>query len=150
MRKFFISLYEKLFKIDDTPQKIALGFGFGVFSGILPGTGPVAALFLAFILHVNRASALIGCLLTNTWLSFVTFLLAIKTGSVILGVSWQEVLKEWNSLFKQFSWQNLFKISVSKVIFPVILGYFIIAVCLGVFTYLITLVIIIKAKQRRK
>lgn len=150
MRKFFISLYEKLFKINDTPQKIALGFGLGVFSGILPGTGPVAALFLAFILRVNRASALIGCLLTNTWLSFVTFLLAIKTGSAILGVSWQQVRQDWNSLFRQFSWPNLFKISVLKIIFPVILGYLIIGICLGVLTYLITLVIIIKAKQRRK
>lgn len=150
MRKFFISLYEKLFKINDTPQKIALGFGLGVFSGILPGTGPVAALFLAFILRVNRASAFIGCLLTNTWLSFVTFLLAIKTGSAILNISWQQVRQNWNSLFRQFSWPNLFKISVLKVIFPVILGYLIIGICLGVFTYLITLVIIIKAKQRRK
>jgi uncharacterized protein (DUF2062 family) len=150
MRKFFISLYEKLFKINDTPQKIALGLGIGVFSGILPGTGPVAALFLALILRVNRASALIGCLLTNTWLSFVTFLLAIKTGSVILGVSWQQLRQDWNALFRQFSWHSLFKVSVLKVIFPVILGYLIIAICLGLISYLITLIIILKIKQGRR
>jgi len=65
-RGFFQLLYLKLIKINDTPQKIAFGFGLGVFSGIFPGTGPLAALFLALILRANRASALLGSLLTNT------------------------------------------------------------------------------------
>ena len=142
-------IYEKLFKINDTPQKIALGLGLGVFSGILPGTGPIAALFLAFILRANRASALIGCLLTNTWLSFVTFILAIKAGSAILGINWQDVRQDWNYFLREFSWLHLFKLSVLKIILPVIVGYFVIAFCLGFFAYLVTLIIIIKVKHKR-
>jgi len=146
--KFFSVLYGKLFLINDTPQKIALGLGLGVFAGVLPGAGPMAALFLAFILRVNRASALIGCLLTNTWLSFVTFILAIKAGSVILGISWHDVHQDWNYFLREFNWLHLFKLSVLKVILPVIVGYLVIAFCLGFLAYLVTLIIIIKLKYK--
>ncbi|MCX5706364.1 MAG: DUF2062 domain-containing protein [Candidatus Omnitrophica bacterium] len=145
--KFFNWLYLKLVKIDDTPQKIALGFGLGVFVGILPGTGPLVALFLAFIFKVNRASALLGSLLTNTWLSFVTFILAIKIGSAIFNLSWQELEQGWISLLKEFSWQSLFKVSLLKIVLPTITGFFIVSFFLGVLTYSITLIII---KRRRK
>ena len=136
LKRFFKLLYLKLFRINDTPQKIAAGLGLGVFSGIFPGTGPIAALFLAFVFRVNRAASLIGSLLTNTWLSFVTFILSIKTGSAILGLSWQEIYNEWNSLLKGFHWQGLFKSSVLKIILPVALGYLIIALSAGLLTYL--------------
>ncbi|MDD5109551.1 MAG: DUF2062 domain-containing protein, partial [Candidatus Omnitrophica bacterium] len=53
-------LFSKLFKINDTAGKIALGVGLGVFSGLMPATGPLAALFLAFIFKANRAAALLG------------------------------------------------------------------------------------------
>lgn len=134
--------YQKLFKINDTPQKVALGFGLGVFAGILPGTGPLAALFLAFIFKANRASALIGSFLTNTWLSFVTFLLAIRIGSAIFRVSWQALKNEWVKTVTHLTWQGLFSASILKTILPVISGYFIISFCLGVISYLIALVIL--------
>lgn len=144
------AIFQDLFKINDTPQKIALGAGLGVFAGIIPGTGLIAALFLAFILRANRASALIGCLLTNTWLSFLTFILAIKAGSAIFGMHWQEVRQDWNYFLREFSWLHLFKLSVLKIIFPVIFGYLVIAFCLGLMTYLVTLIIIIKVKHQMK
>ena len=67
-------IFDKLFKINDSAEKIALGVGLEVFSGLMPGTGPTAALFLAFIFRANRAAALLGSMLTNTWLSVVTFI----------------------------------------------------------------------------
>lgn len=150
INRFLNSLYIKLFRINDTPQRIALGFGLGVFSGILPGTGPLAALFLAFILRVNRASALLGSLLTNTWISFLTFILAIKVGSGILGVSWSDIQQDWDSFIRGFHWLMLFKLSVLKVIWPIIVGYIVIGFSLGLLAYLITLIIIIKVKYASK
>jgi hypothetical protein len=148
--RFFDLLYVKLFKINDTPQKIALGFGLGVFCGILPGTGPLASLFLAVLFRVNRASALLGSLLTNTWLSIVTFILAIKLGSAILGISWQQVYRAWFSSLKVLHWLELFKLSILKLIFPVILGYFVVSFCLGVLAYLLTLIIMTKIRHENK
>lgn len=145
---FFQVIYVKFFKINDTPQRVALGLGLGVFAGIIPGTGPIAALFLAFLFRVNRAAALLGSLLTNTWLSFVTFILAVKVGAAILKVSWQAVFQDWLNLIKEFNWLNLFKASILKTILPVVVGYIAIAFFLGFTVYLITLFIIIKIKQR--
>ena len=143
-------MFDKLFKINDTPQKIALGFGLGMFAGILPGTGPVAAIFLAVIFRANRASALLGSLLTNTWLSVVTFLLSIKLGSAILGLNWHNVRQEWFAFFKGFHWSALFKLSILKAILPVVIGYILVAFCFGLLAYLISLIIIVKIKWRLK
>jgi uncharacterized protein (DUF2062 family) len=143
MKKIVNLLYSKLVKINDSPQKIALGLGLGVFTGILPGTGLVASLFLAVLLRVNRASALLGCMLTNTWLSFVTFLLAIKVGSSLFGISWQQLHQDYASFLKGFNWLSLFKLSILKIILPVLVGYFLISLCLGLIVYLITLCVLI-------
>jgi len=89
--RFFKAVYLRLFRINDTPQKIALGLGLGVFMGVLPGTGPVAALALAFLLKVNRASALLGSVLTNTWLSIPVFLLSLRVGASFAGINYQDL-----------------------------------------------------------
>lgn len=128
--RFLKLIYVKLFRINDTPQRIALGLGLGVFLGILPGSGPLAALFLAFLLRVNRAAALLGSLLTNTWLSIATFLLSVKLGSAIMNLRWQEVYQK-------------------KIILPVIVGYFLVAFGLGLAVYLITLIILKYANKSR-
>lgn len=134
--------YSKLFKINDSEQKVALGVGLGVFTGLLPGSGPVAALFLAFIFRVNRAAALLGSLFTNTWLSLVTFILAIKVGSVILKLDWQAVQLQARELFKNFGWAKFFEISFLEILMPVIVGYLVIGLVLGTFSYFITLLLI--------
>jgi len=140
--RFFKFIYLKLFRINDSPQRIAIGFGLGVFTGILPGTGPLAALFLAFIFRVNRAAAFLASLATNTWLSILIFLLSIKAGSAIMKLNWHNVYQNITALFKDFNWQIFFKISVVKMLFPVILGYLIISFGAGLISYITVLVII--------
>jgi len=141
-KKFFSVIVSKLFKINDSPQRIALGVGLGVFAGLMPGTGPVAALFLAFIFRANRAAALLGSLLTNTWLSLVTFILAVKAGSLVLGLHWQDVDRKMQGLLHDFSWAKFFKLSFLDVLLPVITGYLIIGLLLAAASYLLTLSII--------
>lgn len=150
-RKFlrFLRLaYIKLFRINDAPGKIALGLGLGVFSGIMPGMGPLAALALAFLLRSNRASALLGSLFTNTWLSFLTFFLAVKTGSFLLGIKWQVVYQNWLSFIREFEWTGLFKLSILKIILPVMLGYLTVAFLLGLAAYLAAFGLITVVKHR--
>jgi len=132
----------KLFKINDSPRKIALGVGLGVFSGLLPGAGPIAALFLAFIFKANRAAALLGSLLTNTWISIVIFVLAIKVGSAILNLNWLEVNEKAQSLTREFNLAKLFKLSFFDLVLPVLAGYIFLGLVLGLVSYLVTLLII--------
>ncbi len=150
IKLFFDFLYRELFKINDSSNKIAMGLGIGAASGIMPGTGPLVALFLALVFKVNRASALLGSLITNTWLSFVTFLLALKVGSAIFGVSWQVLKNDLGELFSDFSWGVLFKASFAKVIMPLLTGYLIVACIFGFIVYFISLFIIIKIKGEKK
>ncbi len=142
-------IYLKLFRINDTPHRIALGLAVGIFLGILPGTGPIAALCAAFILRVNRASALIGSLLVNTWTNILTFLLAIKIGSVILKLDWQKVYTESLSIFQNFRFINLFKLPILKILYPALIGYLVISAIAAVIAYLISL-IILKRIQLKK
>jgi len=142
LKKIINFLFSKLFKINDSPEKIAFGVSLGVFSGILPGTGPLVALFLAFIFRANRAAALLGSILTNTWFSLLTFILAIKIGSAILKLSFQEVLQKAQLLIKDFNFIKFFKLSFFDLCLPILIGYLIIGLILGAFSYLITLLII--------
>jgi hypothetical protein len=147
-RKISSFLFAKLFKINDSAHKIALGVGLGVFSGLIPGSGPAAALFLAFIFRANRASALLGSILTNTWLSLVTFIFAVKVGSVVLSRHWQEVYQKAQGLIRDFHWGNFFKLSFLDVALPVIIGYLIIGLFLGLVSYLIVLLVTRKALHK--
>ncbi|MDD5195118.1 MAG: DUF2062 domain-containing protein [Candidatus Omnitrophica bacterium] len=147
IRSFFKFIGAKLFKINDTPQKIALGFGLGVFSGIFPGTGPAAALFLALLLRGNRASALLGSIITNTWFSLVLFLASVKIGAFLMGIDWYLAHKDWDSLFSRgifspASYAGLFKFSTLKIILPVILGYCAIALLAALISYLTVLMVL--------
>jgi uncharacterized protein (DUF2062 family) len=147
MPNIFKSVYLKLVKINDSPGKIALGLGIGVFSGIMPMVGPLAAIFLATICKANRASALLGALFTNTWLSFIILPLSIKAGSLTLGLNRQEVYNNWTLFLRDFRWLNLFKFAVLKIICPVVLGYIIVAICAGLLIYLLSLPLLIFFKK---
>lgn len=146
MKDLFVRLYTQLVKMDGSPHSIALGFGIGVFLGILPGTGPVAALVLAFIFRVNKAAALLGSVLTNTWLSMVTFVLAARIGSMVLGLQWADVQAKAHGLLEHFSWRSFFDVSLGDVLRPLLAGYAVVGLVCGAISYLVALVIL---KNRR-
>lgn len=148
--RFLKLIYLKFFRIHDTPQRIALGAGIGVFLGLIPGTGPIAAIFIAFILRVNRLAALLGSLLTNTWLSILTFFLSIKIGSSIIKTDWQVALDNWRELLRSFRIITLFKLATLKIVLPVIIGYLVVGLCLGLIAYLVTLFIITRVRHKSR
>lgn len=146
--RFFRLLYLKLFRINDSPQRIAIGLGIGVFSGVLPGTGPIAALGLAFIFRVNRASALLGSIITNTWLSIPVFLLSLKAGALLTGLRYHEIRTQWELLLKDFHWAHLLNVSVYDIIGPILIGYFAVAACIGFAAYLACLIAVTYSKKK--
>ena len=129
------SLYRKLCLINDSPQRIAIGFGLGVFLGMLPGTGPIASLVMAAVLRVNKAAALAGSLLTNTWLSLVCLFLAVKIGAWIFGLSYQDLFNRWQDFLRHFQWDTM-------LIIPVLAGYLAVSLCLGIIAFALTLLIL--------
>jgi len=150
IKKFFHRIYHQLVEINDTPQRTALGFGIGVFLGIFPGMGPIAALVAAFILRVNRAAALLGSVLTNTWFSLVTLGLAINIGSKLSGANGQAIRDVWDNLIKDFHWQKLWEPSVKDALLAIMVGFIVVAFVFAVVVYLISLFILIQRQKGRK
>lgn len=139
--RFFKALYLKLFRIDDSPQKIAAGFGLGVFLGVMPAMGPMAALVLALLFKFNRVSAILGSVITNTWLSIPVFFAAIRTGSAVTGTSAGAVRSQWSDLVRDFSWERLIHVSFNELLIPVIVGYVIVAFFIGIIAYAAALLV---------
>lgn len=65
-------------------------------------------------------------------------------------VNWQELKQQWKVFLQDFRWVDLFRLSAIKIILPVIVGYVVVGVGLGILAYLVTLVIIKKAKYADK
>lgn len=142
-------MYQNLVVINDSPQKIAAGLGIGVFFGVLPGLGPVAALFCAVLVRVNKAAALLGGILTNTWLSIPVFALAAGVGAVATGRTYAEIGNSWQALLKDFHWSALFKASAIDILLPVLAGYVIVSLLLGFAVYLATAMILWIARRAK-
>jgi uncharacterized protein len=121
-------IYLKLFRTNDSAHKIAGGLALGVFLGILPTTGPIAALVVSGFLGVNRASALLGSLLTNTWINIATLGLALKIGNILVKEEWLKA--------------GILNLPILKQGLPLLAGYFVIALGLGIAVYVLALGII--------
>lgn len=131
-------------------QRVSLGLGLGAAMGLLPGTGPIAALILAVFFKLNRAAAVLGSLLTNTWLSIVTFSLALRLGSYFFGIDRKALYSEWKALIREFSFSKIFNTAILKTAVPIFIGYIIIALFVGFVIYLISITIILLKNEKNK
>lgn len=147
IKEFFVRTYTELVNMDDTPHRIAFGFGVGVFLGILPGTGPLAALGAAFLFKMNKPAVLLGCLLTNAWLSLVTFILSLKIGSAILGLNWKDVSEQVHQLFDNFTWGALMAQSAA-ILKPLLIGFAIVGALCGLVAYAAALFAVNQFRKR--
>jgi uncharacterized protein (DUF2062 family) len=114
--------YLRLVRLNDSPEKVALGFSIGVTVGIFPtfGLGIVIVIFLAWLTNINKASAIIGTLLMNPWTSPFFWALSFFTGSLMLGND----INETALLFKSLKTQgDLWETIIGKrLILPYIIG----------------------------
>ncbi len=144
-------LYHQLVEINDTPHRKAMGLAIGVFCGIFPGTGPLAALAVSLILRVNRAAALVGSVLTNSWLSLVVWGMAVKIGSLLQGEDWQKIQAAWQGLMKDFHWHALIQGPILHALGSVVLGFMIVGGFLALGVYGIALwALILRQKSAQR
>lgn len=79
----------ELLHLEDTPHRIALAFGLGIWIAFLPllGLHTLIALGIAFAFRLSRAAILIGCYVNNPWTLAPLFLAGTVVGCGLLGVS---------------------------------------------------------------
>lgn len=150
IKAFFRVVFRKLVRMDGSPHKIAGGLALGVFLGILPGVGPVASLVLAALLHLNKAAAFLGSILTNTWFSVVTFVAAVKLGSWATGTDWHATYRQIKELMGHFHWRDLGDASVEEILKPVLVGYAMVGLASGVVVYVVALIVVWGYRKRKR
>ena len=130
-------IFSRLIKAKDTPHNIALGFAIGIFYGLFPLVGVIFTLVTAMIFRANKAAALIGVFVTNTWMSAILAVPSVKIGARIFGLDWQAVWSDMRS-------------ASADVLIPTVVGFLVIAFCIALAGYGVSLFLIIKYRSRKK
>jgi uncharacterized protein (DUF2062 family) len=76
-------------QVEDTPNRVALAFGVGIFIAFFPvlGIHTLVALGLAFALRLNRVAILAGAWVNNPWTIAPMYTAGTLLGCAMLGVS---------------------------------------------------------------
>ena len=147
MTPAFKKFSSKLLGINDSPQRIARGAGIGLFLGVFPGTGPIAALVCAFLFRANKTAALAGALAVNTWINVITFPLAIAIGGILSGSDAATISREWTDAVSPFTLTRFLTFLFHRAILSLLSGYAIIGLALGGAGYLTTYLVIVKIRR---
>jgi uncharacterized protein (DUF2062 family) len=77
-----------LLHVDDTPHRIALSFGIGVWIAFFPlwGIHTAMALLIAFALRLSRAAMVLGAYVNNPWTMGPFYTAGTMLGCLLLGV----------------------------------------------------------------
>lgn len=129
-------LFSHFLLINDTPHRIAAGFGLGIFFGVIPGLGILATVFFTAILGLNEIAALAGVLGANLWLTVVLLPLAAGIGGFLFDISSQELINQFE-LIAHKEWQLLFSKTIFfEIALPLLVGFFITALAVALLCYL--------------
>jgi uncharacterized protein len=94
-----------LLGIEDTPHRVALSFGIGVFLAWFPiyGSHTVLALIFTHVCRVSRAPALLGIWVNNPWTIVPMYMAGTIVGCVMLGISPAELWSiDWAAAVHSF------------------------------------------------
>ncbi len=126
---------KKFMRLEDSPHNISLGFSVGVFLGILPFTGVLAAIAVAWYFKLNKPAAILGSFLTNTWLGFIILGISIHLSCQFLGVSYAKIKAIFEQFFKDFHWEVFGDALMLKILAAVAFGYLILSLLLSLMAY---------------
>ncbi len=135
-------LYLELTSFTETPHQVAISFALGVFLGILPFTGVLAAIGLAYMWKLNKPAAILGAALTNTWLGLIVLGFALQVGAICLGISGADIQLQWRDLVSDFQWKDLINRSFLSILVALAIGYLVLSFIFAALGYLLALFVI--------
>jgi len=76
-------------QVEDSPRRVALAFGVGMFIAFFPvlGTHTLVGLVVAFVFRLNRVAVLAGAWMSNPWTIGPMLTAGTLVGCALLGVS---------------------------------------------------------------
>jgi uncharacterized protein len=131
--------------LEDTPHRIALAFGLGIWIAFSPllGLHTLMALGIAFSFRLSRAAILIGCYVNNPWTLAPLFLAGTLVGCRLLGVSTEGLATvDWDQHGLAFYTDLL--AHLRPYLWPYIVGNTILGVLFGTLSYFILRTILLR------
>lgn len=128
---YFRDKFRGIFKVKDTPHRIALAFAIGVLMGISPliGIHYIGAFFLAWIFRLNKLVAFIGASVNNPWTVVPISSFSVWVGAKLIGL--KQVLPDvdWGGItltgiIKNFTDMNNFKNMIEELM-PFLIAFFV-------------------------
>jgi hypothetical protein len=127
-----------LLQLDDTPHRIALAFGIGVWLAFFPilGIHTGLALVIAYLFRLNRAAMIVGVYVSNPWTLAPLYMAGTLVGCAIFGVS-NEGLNaiDWHLHGRAF-YHALFE-SLRPYVWPFVVGNTLLGVLGGIVGYVV-------------
>jgi hypothetical protein len=127
-----------LLHVHDSPHRIALAFGIGVFIAFFPllGIHTLLALGIAFAFRLSRAAVLLGTYLNNPWTLVPLYTAGIVVGCWLLGIPLEGLpFSGWHHGHGPL-WRALFE-AVYPYLWPYVVGNLVLGVLGGTGAYLV-------------
>ncbi|HEY7509884.1 MAG TPA: DUF2062 domain-containing protein [Vicinamibacteria bacterium] len=127
-----------LFHVEDSPHRIALAFGLGVFIAFSPllGLHTAMALGIAVLLRLSKAAIIIGIYVNNPWTIAPMYMAGTLLGCGMLGVSTDDL----SSLrFDEHGWAFYRTLAhqLEPYLWPFVVGNTILGVVFGALGYVV-------------
>jgi uncharacterized protein (DUF2062 family) len=92
-------LADALLRLEDTPHRVALAFGIGLFIAFSPFLGfqTVIALAVGFLTRLSRAALLIGAYFTNPWTLAPLYGAGLVLGCWLMGIPVEGATSTWTA-----------------------------------------------------
>lgn len=126
-----------LLHVHDSPHRIALAFGIGVFIAFFPvfGIHTLLALGIAFAFRLSRAAMLLGAYLNNPWTIVPLYTAGTVVGSWLLGLPLEGLPLSGLRLRHDGLWHALLE-TVYPYLWPYFVGNLLLGAVGGVGAYL--------------
>ena len=122
--------------LDDTPQRIAVAFGVGVYVAFHPlfGLHTLMALGIAFAFRLSRAAVLVGIYVNNPWTIAPMYIAGTTLGCWILGVPLDGLgAVEWD--LDSLAFYRSLLVSLRPYLWPYVVGNTILGIVCGYVAY---------------
>ena len=129
-------LLESFLHLDDTPRRIAMAFGIGVYIAFHPllGLHTVMALGIAFAFRLSRAAMIAGIYVNNPWTIAPMYAAGTTLGCWLLGVPLEGLRSiEWNLDHPDF--YHLLFAGLRPYLWPYVVGNTVLGIAAGLAAY---------------
>jgi len=127
-----------LLHLEDTPNRVALAFGIGLFIAFFPllGIHTGLALGIAVVFRLSRVALLTGAWVNNPWTLAPMYTAGTLVGCGLLGVSPEGLAEvDWSLHGRAFYvalWEGL-----RPFVLPFVVGNLVLGMCAGLLAYLV-------------